>query len=115
MGKFSVQQRLHQQNEDEVVSRFFCRTCSVGIVRIRQEFDLKCVVVLLLTLSVFVCALFWALPLRSVKTEFDAKDSIKLGVLEQWIWRGLAWLELNEESNSILLWTLIVIKRAFIN
>ncbi|XP_010657766.1 uncharacterized protein LOC100248076 isoform X3 [Vitis vinifera] len=83
MGKFSVQQRLHQQNEDEVVSRFFCRTCSVGIVRIRQEFDLKCVVVLLLTLSVFVCALFWALPLRSVKTEFDAKDSIKLGATVQ--------------------------------
>ncbi|RVW29945.1 hypothetical protein CK203_100303 [Vitis vinifera] len=41
----------------------------------------QCVVVLLLTLSVFVCALFWALPLRSVKTEFDAKDSIKLGGL----------------------------------
>lgn len=83
MGKFSVQQRLHQQNEDEVVSRFFCRTCSVGIVRIRQEFDLKCVVVLLLTLSVFVCALFWALPLRSIKTGFDAKDSIKLGATVQ--------------------------------
>ena len=67
------------ENEDEVVSRFFCRTCSLGIVRIRRQFDIKCVVVLLLTLSIFVCALFWALPLRSIKTGFDAKDAIKLG------------------------------------
>ena len=79
IGKIPVQHRRDQQNEDEVVSRFFCRTCSLGIIRIRRQFDLKCVVVLLLTLSIFVCALFWALPLRSNKTGFDAKDAIKLG------------------------------------
>ena len=81
MGKIPVQQCLHLQNEDESCLNFFFHRCLVGIVQICQGFDLKCAIILVLSLSIFVFAFFWALPLHSVKSGFDAKDAIKLGAV----------------------------------
>ena len=80
MGKIPVQQCQHLQNEDEAL-RFFCHRCLVGTIQICQGFDLKCTIILVLSLSIFVFAFFWALPLHPVKTGLDAKDAIKLGAV----------------------------------
>ncbi|GMN58901.1 hypothetical protein TIFTF001_027999 [Ficus carica] len=83
MGK-SEEQSLHQQqsNDDEAENRdssgLLCQGCSMVLSRIAQDFSLRCVVVLLLILSMFVSGIFWILPYRPTLSGFDAEQAIKL-------------------------------------
>lgn len=52
----------------------------MGVSRI---FSLKCIVVLVLSMSLFLSALFWILPHRSKTSGFDAKEAIKLASTTQ--------------------------------
>lgn len=82
MGKKKPQQQSqHLQSEDEVSSGLFWHKFLAAIVQIFKGFDLKCTIILALSLSIFVFGFFWALPLQHVKTGFDANDSIKLGAV----------------------------------
>uniref|UniRef100_A0A2P2J6G1 Uncharacterized protein MANES_10G129700 n=1 Tax=Rhizophora mucronata TaxID=61149 RepID=A0A2P2J6G1_RHIMU len=56
----------------------------MGLSRISREFSWKCVFVFFLSLSLLLSALFWVIPVRTVKLDgFDAKDSIKLSATVQ--------------------------------
>ncbi|CAL5358420.1 unnamed protein product [Camellia sinensis] len=84
MGKVEEQQlHLRQQQVEGTRSRRFiastilCQRCSVGLSTIGQEFNLKCVFVLIFSLSVFLPVIFWLLPLHSSLSGFDAKYAIK--------------------------------------
>lgn len=79
MGKLQGQ-RLpvqQQQNNDGVGSRTFCERCSFAFSRIGLQFSFKCSAVLLLSVAVFLSALFWILPRTDKLSGFDAKEGIK--------------------------------------
>lgn len=82
MGKFEEQQRFQQQQIHESRTRgnstLICQRCSHGLGRIAKEFNFKCFVVLILSVSVFLSSIFWILPFHSIKSGFDAKDALKL-------------------------------------
>lgn len=82
MGKFEsqlpVQQQQHQQQNHGL-----CQGCSMGLSRIGRLFSFKCILVLLLTLSLFLSAIFWVSPSHSKKSGFEARDSIKLSATVQ--------------------------------
>lgn len=86
MGKSEEEQRLHLQRQQQIQGHYrsrtgstiFCDRCSFGLRRIGREFNLKCLVILIFSLSVFLSALFWILPLHSMPSGFDAKYTIKL-------------------------------------
>lgn len=50
----------------------------MGLYRIGREFNLKCVVVLIFSLSVFLSAVFWVIPFHSKVSGFDATRATKL-------------------------------------
>ncbi|KAK9286945.1 hypothetical protein L1049_015353 [Liquidambar formosana] len=83
MGKIVQQRHLQQQqihnSRTGSTSTLFCQRCSMGLARIAKEFNFKCVVILILSVSVFLSAIFWILPRPAIKSGFDAKDAIKLG------------------------------------
>ncbi|XP_059313624.1 uncharacterized protein LOC132064603 [Lycium ferocissimum] len=84
MGKLQGQTLpLHQQNNNDDggvgSSRTFC-PCSIGLSRI---FNFKCIVVLVLSVVVFLSAVFWILPHRSHPSGFDAKEAIKRAATTQ--------------------------------
>ncbi|GAV61170.1 hypothetical protein CFOL_v3_04698, partial [Cephalotus follicularis] len=84
-GQQQQQQRHHDEEDgtNRGSSRFFSERCSMGLSTILTEFNIKCVVVLILSLSVFLSAIFWILPLHHMKSGFDAKDAIKLSATVQ--------------------------------
>ncbi|XP_052204764.1 uncharacterized protein LOC127809759 isoform X2 [Diospyros lotus] len=89
MGKVE-QQQLHGQQQlvqdggDGSWGPILCGRCSMGLCTIgRQHFNLKCVVVFVFSLSVFLPAAFWLLPLHSKWYGFDAKKAIKLSASVQ--------------------------------
>ncbi|KAI8542465.1 hypothetical protein RHMOL_Rhmol08G0139700 [Rhododendron molle] len=91
MGK-SEKHRLHLQQQQQTLqpntrsqtgSTILCERCSVALRRIGREFNLKCLVVLIFSLSVFLSAVFWILPLRSTAPGFDAKYAIQLAATVQ--------------------------------
>ncbi|KFK43369.1 hypothetical protein AALP_AA1G117500 [Arabis alpina] len=76
----------HQQNldlENPESSRFFCRSCSSSLSRL---FDLRCLIVLVLTFAILLSAIFWLLPRRSL-SEFDANETVKLSASVQGYFR----------------------------
>uniref|UniRef100_A0A5B7AB96 Putative mastermind-like domain-containing protein 1 isoform X1 n=1 Tax=Davidia involucrata TaxID=16924 RepID=A0A5B7AB96_DAVIN len=87
MGKVEQQLHLQQQIQGNRTRRtdstIFCERCSMGLSRIGRECSFKCVVVLILSVSLFLSAIFWAFPLHSTQSEFDAKDAIKLSATVQ--------------------------------
>lgn len=88
MGKFADEQHVHQQQQIEEnrvwsSSRFFCQRCSTGLYRIAEEFNFKCLLVLILSLSLFVFVLFSVFPFHAITSGFDAKESIKLSATVQ--------------------------------
>lgn len=78
MGKVDQQLPLHQQqiNGDSYLG-ILCEGCSMGFSRMCKVFNFKCLVVLILSVSVFLSAIFWVFPNHSRKSGFDAKDLIK--------------------------------------
>ncbi|XP_009795502.1 uncharacterized protein [Nicotiana sylvestris] len=76
MGKLQGQRLPLQQNIDGSRT-FFCR---MGLSRI---FSFKCIVVLVLSIALFLSALFWIIPHRSKPSGFDAKEAIKLASTTQ--------------------------------
>ncbi|XP_009630606.1 uncharacterized protein [Nicotiana tomentosiformis] len=81
MGKLQGQRLPLQQQQNIDGSRnFFCRRCWMGVSRI---FSFKCLVVLVLSIALFLSALFWILPHRSKPSGFDAKQAIKLAATTQ--------------------------------
>ncbi|KAA8536532.1 hypothetical protein F0562_029010 [Nyssa sinensis] len=88
MGKVEEQLHLQQQQIQRARTRrtgstIFCERCSMGLSRIGEKFNFKCVFVLILSVSVFLSALFWVLPLHSKQSGFDAKDAVKLSATIQ--------------------------------
>ncbi|XAR53129.1 hypothetical protein NMG60_11021549 [Bertholletia excelsa] len=83
MGKVEEHQLHREQRQVQGAgsrgngSAILCEGCSLCLSRIGREFNLKCVFVLIFSLSVFLPAMFWVLPLRSIQLGFDAKESIK--------------------------------------
>ncbi|VVA90886.1 unnamed protein product [Arabis nemorensis] len=67
------QQNLDPENPES--SRFFCRNCASSLSRL---FDLRCLIVLVLTFAILLSAIFWLLPPRRSLSEFDADETIKL-------------------------------------
>ncbi|CAA2972831.1 Hypothetical predicted protein [Olea europaea subsp. europaea] len=78
-----VQQQRRQQSQNPISRTFFGRRCSVVLSRIFQEFSFKCFLVLIVSVAIFLSAVFWVLPLRNGKIGFDAKNSIKLSATVQ--------------------------------
>ncbi|KAJ4717054.1 putative Hydroxyproline-rich glycoprotein family protein [Melia azedarach] len=85
MGK--NEQNLHQQQTHQTPnpgsSSFFCQRCSMVLSVISREFSPKCVVFLFLGIAVFLCGIFWIIPLQKIQSGFDAKDAIKLSASVQ--------------------------------
>ncbi|KAI3445651.1 hypothetical protein Pfo_002316 [Paulownia fortunei] len=82
MGK-ADNQRLPvvQQSHGSSASRtFLCRRCAMGFYRLSS---VKCAVVLIFSVTAFLSAVFWGLPIRYRQAGFDAKDSIKLSATVQ--------------------------------
>ncbi|KAL3538561.1 hypothetical protein ACH5RR_001927 [Cinchona calisaya] len=79
------QQQQQQRRTDGIVdSRIFCcRRCSTSLSRIVREFNCKCVIVLLLSVAVFISALFSVVHLHSMEIGYDAKEKIKLSATVQ--------------------------------
>ncbi|XP_015082682.1 uncharacterized protein LOC107026202 [Solanum pennellii] len=78
MGKLQGQRLpVQNQNGDGVGSTAFCQRCSMGFSRIGLQFSFKCIAVLLLSIALFLSAVFWILPHRSKLSGFDAKEAIK--------------------------------------
>ncbi|KAG5535884.1 hypothetical protein RHGRI_023605 [Rhododendron griersonianum] len=77
------QQTLQRNNRSQTGSTILCERCSVALRRIGREFNLKCLVVLIFSLSAFLSAVFWILPLRSTAPGFDAKYAIQLAATVQ--------------------------------
>ncbi|XP_055816250.1 uncharacterized protein LOC129885834 [Solanum dulcamara] len=78
MGKLQGQRLpVQHQNVEGVASRTFWQRCSMGLSRIGLKFSFKCIAVLLLSIALFLSALFWILPHRSKLSGFDAKEAIK--------------------------------------
>ncbi|XP_024026166.1 uncharacterized protein LOC21406943 [Morus notabilis] len=82
MGKIEEQSLHQQQSHEEAWNRdssgLICEGCSMVLTRIAQDFSLRCIIVLLLSLSMFVSGIFWILPHRQMKSGFDAQQAIKL-------------------------------------
>lgn len=51
---------------------------------ISREFSPKCVVFLFLGIAVFLCGIFWIIPLQKIQSGFDAKDAIKLSGMQSY-------------------------------
>ncbi|KAL5789798.1 hypothetical protein ACOSQ2_004686 [Xanthoceras sorbifolium] len=85
MGK--GEQNLPQQQSHESTnpgsSRFFCQRCSMVLSRVSKHCSLKCLVLLILGVAVFLSAIFWILPFHRAQYGFDAKDAIKLSATVQ--------------------------------
>lgn len=65
-------QQIHPNPNPSSSSRLlFCQRCSL-------YFSLKSILFLILSLALFLYALFSLLPLRTVQSEFDATETIKL-------------------------------------
>nr|XP_017248353.1 PREDICTED: uncharacterized protein LOC108219417 isoform X1 [Daucus carota subsp. sativus] len=80
MGKISQQQLpLHQQEIDGVGSSDHSGICFSmwGASKLCKVCNLRCLVVLILSVSVFLSAIRWGLPHHSKKSGFDAKSEIK--------------------------------------
>ncbi|KAE8670202.1 putative serine/threonine-protein kinase samkC-like isoform X2 [Hibiscus syriacus] len=84
MGKYE-DQNLQQQRDQGLESRnnegrsgFLCGRFWMVLSRLASEFSFRCVFVLFLSLSVLLPGIFWILPMRSLNSGFDAKQSIKL-------------------------------------
>lgn len=65
------------QSVDGVGSRNFSQRCSMGLSAIGSQFSFKCIAVLLLSIALFLSALFWILPHSSKVSGFDAEEVIK--------------------------------------
>ncbi|KAK4769416.1 hypothetical protein SAY86_027566 [Trapa natans] len=83
MGKLHQQSNLSQLEGDREPSRIFFWRCPVEFRWISQQLSLRCSVVVVLGLTVFLSAVFWVLPLRSKSLGFEAKDSVKLSATVQ--------------------------------
>lgn len=78
------QQRRGPTEEGGVGSSIFCcRRCSAVFNRIARDYGCKCVFVLLLSVAVFVYALFSVVHLSSKEIGYDAKDAIKISATVQ--------------------------------
>ncbi|KAL7235822.1 hypothetical protein ACSBR1_019166 [Camellia fascicularis] len=79
MGKLAEQQQQQGQGTRSRSTDWpiFCDSCSMCLSRIGSEFNIKCVVVLIFSLCVFLSAMFWVLPHHSTLFGFDAKYAIK--------------------------------------
>ncbi|KAL7002000.1 hypothetical protein U1Q18_003148 [Sarracenia purpurea var. burkii] len=79
MGKLEERLYLHhQQVQGAGSSTILCERCSMSLSRIGRQFSLKCVVLLIFSISVFLPVMFWILPPHSTQSAFDAKYAIKL-------------------------------------
>ncbi|GMH23932.1 hypothetical protein Nepgr_025775 [Nepenthes gracilis] len=78
MGK--IDKLGSQQIHDETTSSsgIFCERCSRGLSRFASQFDYKCVLVLILSVSVFLSALFLLFRSRPVNLGFDASQKVKM-------------------------------------
>ncbi|KAJ8572595.1 hypothetical protein K7X08_009106 [Anisodus acutangulus] len=82
MGKLQGQRLALQQQQntiDEDGSRTLYRRCCIGL----SQFNFKCIFILVLSIALFLSAVFWILPHRSKPSGFDAKESIKLAATTQ--------------------------------
>ncbi|GMP39241.1 hypothetical protein CsSME_00010160 [Camellia sinensis var. sinensis] len=79
MGKLAEQQQQQGQGtrSRSTDSPIFCDSCSTCLSRFGSEFNLKCVVVLIFSLCVFLSAMSWVRPHHSTLFGFDAKYTIK--------------------------------------
>lgn len=78
MGKIDQQLPLHQRQIDGASdSGICCEGCSMGLSRMCRVLNFRCIFVLILSVSVFLSAIFWVLPHHSRKSGFDAADEIK--------------------------------------
>lgn len=113
MGKSEEQNLRQQQSHGDENHRdssgIFCVGCSMVLTRLVKDFSFKCLLVLILSLSILVSGIFWILPHRLTKSGFDAQEAIKLsGTLSlsspylfifgydfrKWVWWGFASLGL---------------------
>lgn len=96
MGKLQGQ-RLPVQSVDGVGSRNFSQRCSMGLSAIGSQFSFKCIAVLLLSIALFLSALFWILPHSSKVSGFDAEEVIKHAATTQ------AYFRLEKPVSDIVL------------
>ncbi|KAK4757511.1 hypothetical protein SAY87_018812 [Trapa incisa] len=87
MGKLHQQSNVRQLDGDrpdsQEPSRLFCWRFPAAFQRISQHLSLRCSVIVILGLAVFLSAVFWVLPMRSKSLGFDAKESVKLNATVQ--------------------------------
>ncbi|XP_019169723.1 PREDICTED: uncharacterized protein LOC109165429 [Ipomoea nil] len=86
-------QQLQNGSGEDGSAVFFCERCSMGLCRF---FSFKCFFILLLSIAVFLSALFWVLPRHSNQSGFDANHSIKLGSSVQ------AYFELDKTVSDLI-------------
>ncbi|GMH24488.1 hypothetical protein Nepgr_026331 [Nepenthes gracilis] len=79
MGKIDDLE-FQQRSRDETTSSsgIFCEICSMGLCKFASQFNFKCILVLILSASVFFSAVFLLFPFHSVNPGFDASQTIKM-------------------------------------
>ncbi|KAL5562797.1 hypothetical protein UlMin_032544 [Ulmus minor] len=80
-GEQFLQQQQSPQNGSS--SGLICVGCSMVLTRFAKEFSFRCLLVLILSLSVLVSGIFWILPNRTLNYSFDAQAAIKLSASVQ--------------------------------
>lgn len=83
MGKIDEDSQVWGENGDPTTtnssSSTFCeRCCPMCISRLAPYFTRKCLLVLILSFSVFLSAFFLLIPSRSLHSGFDASQTVKL-------------------------------------
>ncbi|KAL8168348.1 hypothetical protein V2J09_009847 [Rumex salicifolius] len=81
MGKFGhgngSDPQIGEPTTSDSSSRSFCGRCR-PMGGIAQYFSFKCLLVLILSLAVFISAIFWIIPSRSLHSGYDASQTVKL-------------------------------------
>ncbi|PIA28451.1 hypothetical protein AQUCO_06900015v1 [Aquilegia coerulea] len=89
MGKiYQTQQQLQEQNQENnqttstsTSASLYCfDCCSIGCIRIWNSFSFKCLFILILSVSLFLSAIFWIPPFNRLRSGFDANAADTLNV-----------------------------------
>ncbi|KAF9599814.1 hypothetical protein IFM89_001760 [Coptis chinensis] len=88
MGKiYQTQEQLQQERNNQAQAQtsssreFGCCGCFPnGFIRIKKSFSFKCLFILILSVSLFLSAIFWIPPFNRLASQFDAHAADKLNV-----------------------------------
>ncbi|KAK2662840.1 hypothetical protein Ddye_001414 [Dipteronia dyeriana] len=82
-GEQNLPQQQSHASSNPASSRFFCQTYSMVLSTVFKQFSLKCFIVLILGVAVFLSAIFWILPFYKAQSGFEANDTIKISASVQ--------------------------------